>query len=260
MGFFSPKRYFNFYCRRITRLVSQELASKISCLSFLTDPGVMSPKWIQKKKINPFGKVLKLKPRSKCCDHYLQQHEYRKHPARVLQTDTSAGIPSARGAVSACAHQQAWECSSCVCTPVADTHRVLPECRAAKNVLLLQTYFGRTVVSTFWDSSQFTFSRQRAAPFPINHTSVVTPGKTWKCYQTSRICFLLISHMLFQTQSLKRATTVSPPIPASADSSPCPQGTSRPLPSFHPIPSSSVISKKLKILTCKETRTHNKKW
>lgn len=82
--------------------------------------------------------------------------------------------------------------------------------------------------------------------FPINHTSLVIPGKTCKCYQTSRICFLLISHMLFHTQSLRSATTVSPPISASADSSPCPQGMSGPLPSFHPIPTSSVISKNSK--------------
>lgn len=95
----------------------------------------------------------------------LQQHMYRKHPVCILQT-INAGIPSAWGAVSAWAHQQAWEYSWCLCTPVTDTHRVSPECKAAKNILPLQTYFGRTAASTFWDSSQFTFSRQRATPFP----------------------------------------------------------------------------------------------
>lgn len=84
--------------------------------------------------------------------------------------------------------------------------------------------------------------------FHINHTSLVIPGKTCKSYQTSRICILLISHMLSHTQSLKSATTVSPPTLTSGlcYSSPCrtcPQGTSGPLTSFHPIPTSSVIHK-----------------
>lgn len=119
-----------------------------------------------------------------------------------------ADTPSAPGAVSACAHQQAWEYSRCLCTPATDTHRVLSECKAAKNILPLQTYLDRTAASTFWDSSQFTFSRERNH---INHTSLDIAGKTCKSYQTSRICFLLISHMLSHTQGLKSTTTVSLP-------------------------------------------------
>lgn len=91
----------------------------------------------------------------------VQQHLYRKHPICVLQT-INAGIPPAPGAVSAWAHQQAWEYSY---TPAPDTHRVLPECQAAKNILPLQTYFAEQQPVHFEIAfTQFNFSRQRGNP------------------------------------------------------------------------------------------------
>lgn len=131
---------------------------------------------------------------------------YRKHPICVLQT-----FPQHQGLCQP-VHTSRPGTAPGVCALQQQTHTGrYQNAKQQRTFCLYRLTLAEQQPVHFETAHSLLFPEREPPLFHINHTSLVTPGKTCKFYQTSRICFLLISHMLSHTQGLRSATAVSLP-------------------------------------------------